>query len=128
MTHPPIDQQITFIYTHDLQTSADFYENTLGLTLWRDQGSCRIYTVKPDFAYIGVCQVGEHSKGKVETDRQTNIILTIITDDVDAWYETLKERGVHFEKVPATNPKYKIYHCFLRDPNGYLIEIQRFLD
>jgi hypothetical protein len=21
-----------------------------------------------------------------------------------------------------------IYHCFLRDPNGYLIEIQRFLD
>ncbi|MGC9334228.1 MAG: VOC family protein, partial [Anaerolineae bacterium] len=20
-----------------------------------------------------------------------------------------------------------IYHCFLRDPNGYLIEIQRFL-
>ena len=21
-----------------------------------------------------------------------------------------------------------IYHCFLRDPNGYLIEIQRFLN
>ncbi|OQY24133.1 MAG: hypothetical protein DRJ03_06405 [Chloroflexi bacterium] len=26
------------------------------------------------------------------------------------------------------NPRYNIYHCFLRDPNGYLIEIQRFLD
>jgi len=36
------------------------------------------------------------------------------------------ERGVVFDSPPALNPKYNIYHCFLRDPNGYLLEIQRF--
>ena len=61
MTHPPIDQQITFFYTRDLEATAHFYEEVLGLP-------------------------------------------------------------------PALNPEYGIYHCFLRDPNGYLVEIQRFLD
>ncbi len=35
---------------------------------------------------------------------------------------------VPFEKESAFNPDYKIYHCSLRDPNGYLVEIQRFED
>ncbi|MBR8832506.1 MAG: VOC family protein [Stigonema ocellatum SAG 48.90 = DSM 106950] len=30
MSHPPIDQQITFLYTKDLATSAQFYEDKLG--------------------------------------------------------------------------------------------------
>jgi hypothetical protein len=34
---------------------------------------------------------------------------------------------IRFEKPPAANPRYNIYHCFLRDPNGYLLEIRRFL-
>ena len=38
----------------------------------------------------------------------------------------LQARGVQFDKPPELNPKYAIYHCFLRDPNGYLLEIQRF--
>ena len=36
-------------------------------------------------------------------------------------------RSVAFETDPAENPKFNIYHCFLRDPDGYLLEIQRFL-
>jgi len=43
MTHPPIDQQITFLYTRDLATTAQFYEEILGLRLALDQGDCRIY-------------------------------------------------------------------------------------
>jgi len=42
MTHPPIDQQITFLYTRDLATTARFYEQVLGLPLAVDQGDCRI--------------------------------------------------------------------------------------
>lgn len=125
--HPSIDQQITFVYTNDLKKSADFYENIMGLELWRDQGTCRIYTVSRT-GYIGVCQVGEGAKGRISTEEQTNIILTIVTQDVDEWYNYLTHKGVTFEKPPETNPRYNIYHCFLRDPNGYLIEIQRFLD
>jgi catechol 2,3-dioxygenase-like lactoylglutathione lyase family enzyme len=54
--------------------------------------------------------------------------LTIVTPEVDGWYRHLRDRGVVFQEPPALNPRYNIYHSFLRDPNGYLIEIQRFLD
>ena len=127
MAHPKVDQQITFLYTQELTKSADFYENMMGFSLWLDQGSCRIYHVGGS-SYIGVCQTNDESKGVISGDKQTNIIFTIVTDKVDEWYSYLKERGVEFEKPPETNPKYHIYHCFLRDPNGYLIEIQRFLN
>ena len=56
------------------------------------------------------------------------VLFTLVTQEVDAWYEHLRARGVPFEKTPAVNETYGIYHCFARDPNGYLVEIQRFLD
>ncbi len=127
MTHPQIDTQITFIYTRDLTRSAEFYEEILGLTLWRDQSTCRIYKMSGS-GYLGICQIGKGSKGKLTEKIQTNVILTLVTPNVDAWYGYLKDKGVSFEKSPEYNPHYNIYHCFLRDPDGYLIEIQRFLD
>jgi catechol 2,3-dioxygenase-like lactoylglutathione lyase family enzyme len=98
MTAGPFDSQITFCYTRDLATTAAFYEDVLGLTMVLDQGGCRIYRVA-DEAYLGFCE-----------------------------RERMREVGVEFEKAPTMNPDYHIYHCFLRDPNGYLIEIQRFED
>jgi catechol 2,3-dioxygenase-like lactoylglutathione lyase family enzyme len=123
--HPPIDKQITFVYTGDLRKSAEFYETVLELELWLDQGTCRIYRVSGS-GMIGICQVGPGAKGHVSGDIQKNVILTLVTSAVDDWYDYLRERGVQFEKAPEANPKYRIYHCFLRDPDGYLIEIQRF--
>lgn len=119
---PPIEQQITFLYTNDLTTSATFYEDKLGLKLWLDQGSCRIYSVCGS-AYLGLCQTSETSTSPPDG---TGVIFTLVTPQVDEWYEYLKKIGVEFEKPPTVNEKYKIYHCFFRDPNGYLIEIQRF--
>jgi catechol 2,3-dioxygenase-like lactoylglutathione lyase family enzyme len=117
----PIDQQITFLYTADLATTARFYEDIMGLDLALDQGSCRIYLTASN-AYLGIC------KRLDAVIDPGNVIFTLVTPDVDGWYEMLKEKGVAFEKPPALNPRYQIYHCFLRDPNGYLIEIQRFED
>jgi catechol 2,3-dioxygenase-like lactoylglutathione lyase family enzyme len=123
MSYPPIDQQITFLYTADLIESARFYEETMGLKLVRDQGTCRIYHVAPG-GYLGICQ---RDGAGMELEQRT-LIFTLVTPDVDGWYDYLRARGVTFEKPPGINPRYRIYHCFLRDPNGYLIEIQRFLD
>ncbi len=127
MTHLPVDKQITFIYVSDLLISTLFYEEILGLRLWKDQQSCRIYEIKGG-AYIGICQSSDTSKGRVEGTVHSNLILTLVTDEVDNWFYHLQSQGVQFEKTPETNPKYNIYHCFLRDPDGYLIEIQQFLD
>ena len=114
-----IDSQITFVYTQDLEASARFYEEALGLTLALDQGSCRIYRVA-DSAYIGICQGCD-----VKAD-DADIILTLVTQDVDAWYERVRAAGWPFEHAPRRNETYDIYHFFLRDPSGYRIEIQRF--
>jgi catechol 2,3-dioxygenase-like lactoylglutathione lyase family enzyme len=119
----PFDQQVTFLYTADLPATADFYENVLGLPLVLDQGACRIYRVAGD-AFVGFCRQGDADRQA----RPAGTILTLVTDEVDAWYERLQAEGVAFEKAPTLNPEFNIYHCFLRDPNGYLIEIQRFLD
>jgi catechol 2,3-dioxygenase-like lactoylglutathione lyase family enzyme len=121
MTHPPFDQQITFLYTRDLEATAHFYEDILGLPLVLDQGDCRIYRVIQS-SYVGFCQRSS------APEQPSGVTLTLVTPDVDEWYRHLTDQGVAFEQPPALNPKYDIYHCFLRAPNGYLIEIQRFLD
>ncbi len=117
----PIHQQITFVMVRDLKATADFYENKVGLTLAVDQGSCRIYRVVGD-AYLGFCE-------RPDSVGPTNgVILTLVTPEVDGWYERLAALGVAFDKPPAVHPGYNIYHCFARDPDGYRLEIQRFLD
>lgn len=121
MTRPPLDQQVTFLYTRDLVKTAEFYEKTLGLPMVLDQGSCRIYQINGD-AFVGFCQ-------RIEAPEQPKgVILTFVSQEVDDWHAYLVERDVVIEKPPTFYEEYNIYHCFLRDPNGYLIEIQRFLD
>jgi len=117
---PDFDSHIVFLATSDLAGTAEFYEQTLRLPLALDQGTCRIYRVARD-AYLGFCL-------RPEVPATDGVIVTLVTEEVDATFDRLRARGVRFEKEPAYNPAYKIYHCFLRDPNGYLIEIQRFDD
>ena len=121
MNKPPLEQQVTFLYTRDLAKTSQFYEAVMNLPLVLDQGSCRIYQISND-GFLGFCE------REAVTEQPQNIIFTMVTSHVDAWYEYLAARGVKFEKPPAFNPDYNIYHCFLRDPNGYLLEIQQFLD
>jgi catechol 2,3-dioxygenase-like lactoylglutathione lyase family enzyme len=114
------DSQITFFRTTDFSKSAEFYENILNLPMVLDQGGCRIYEVTGN-AYIGFCE-------REDAPVPEGVVFTFVTEDVDGWCDRLREAGVEFEKEPAYNPEYKIYNCFLRDPNGYLLEIQRFED
>jgi catechol 2,3-dioxygenase-like lactoylglutathione lyase family enzyme len=72
---------------------------------------------------LGLCQTSDSAP---RSEGKSGVIFTLVTQQVDEWYEYLKKLGVEFENPPTYNEKYKIYHCFLRDPNGYLIEIQRF--
>jgi catechol 2,3-dioxygenase-like lactoylglutathione lyase family enzyme len=121
MTRPSIDQQITFLYTLDLATTAHFYEEIMALTLVLDQGGCRIYRVAGE-AFLGFCErpaAPREPKG---------ILFTLVTDEVDAWYEHLASAGVSIDSPPIVNETYGIYHFFVRDPNGYVIEVQQFLD
>lgn len=113
-------EQITFLSVEDLAHSTEFYEGVLGLVLVTDQGDCRIYRVGGD-AYLGICE----RPGATATE---GVIVTLVTDDVDGWHIRLTEHEVLCERAPAYHPKYSIYQAFYRDPDGHLIEVQRFDD
>lgn len=115
-----IMEQITFLYTRDMDASVQFYEEILGLELALNQGGCRIYHMVGRKAYVGVClrEVPRTPDG---------VIFTIVTPDVDAWYEHITGHGINCDNAPRVTSEYGIYHFFVRDPNGYLIEFQRFL-
>lgn len=114
-----ISQQITFLHADNLNITRNFYSDLLGLEMVRDQATCQIFKVTPT-AFIGFC---EHIT-PIEQGRK--VILTLVSDDVDGWYRTLSERGVRIMDEPQANATFGIYHFFLIDPNGYMIEIQRF--
>ena len=119
MADRAVTQQITFLDTRDLARTADFYERILGLRLARDQGTCRIYHVSGN-AYLGFCQRAD------AIQEPQGVVFTLVTDQVDDWCAHLRSQGVEFVKEPADNPPYRIYNAFVRDPNGYVLEIQRF--
>lgn len=115
------DHFITFLPVLDLKNTVNFYQNILALPLVRDQGDCKIFRISST-GFIGFC-----SRDEIPTPSKS-IIFTLVTNDVDEWYSSLINNGATAEKPPTYNPKYKIYHAFIFDPNGYRIEIQRFDD
>jgi catechol 2,3-dioxygenase-like lactoylglutathione lyase family enzyme len=119
------DQFVTFLYTADLAATSTYYEQLLGLTCVRDQGVCRIYQISAT-GFLGFC-TRISATNQPAGQSTAPVVITFVTNEVDAWYQRLLARGVIFEKPPTHNPDFNIYHTFLRDPNGYLLEIQQFL-
>ena len=112
---------IVFLGTYNLEGTSAFYLNKLNLSLYKDQGICKIFNATTE-SKIGFC-----SHMPVVIDEKSPI-LTFVVDDVDDFYEKLKIQGVYIPEKPLMNEKFKIYHFFFRDPNGYLLEVQKFMD
>jgi catechol 2,3-dioxygenase-like lactoylglutathione lyase family enzyme len=116
------DAQITFLPSSDLGRSRAFYEGVLGLDLVVDQGSCYVFRAAPA-AFIGTCH-------RTEASATDGAIFTFVVDDVDGWCARIAAAGGSeaIERAPEHSDRYGIYHAFLRDPDGHLLEIQRFDD
>lgn len=112
---------ITFLGTKDLSKTSNFYQNYLDLTLYKDQGVCLIFNIN-DQSKIGFCK----HISVIHNDKSP--IITFVTEDVDKLYNRLIKLGFNITEKPKINQNFNIYHFFCKDPNGYTIEIQRFLD
>ena len=119
MPETKFSQQITFLHSKDLEATRQFYSEVLGLNLARDQDTCLIFRVTKT-AYLGFC---EHIE-QIQPGRR--IILTLVSDDVDRWYTILRDKNIAVMGPPKSSPQYEIYHFFLKDPDGYMLEIQKF--
>ena len=82
--------QITFLYYHDLQPIAEFYEQVMGFDLVQDQGMARIYRVSGT-AYLGIV---DGAKGHFKPQEHNTVLITLVVDDVPAWHDYLKGKGV----------------------------------
>ncbi len=118
---PGVDQFITFLRTDDLAATCRFYEDLLGLKRVLDQAGCVIFQTAGT-AYVGFCERGDVPQPP------ERIVLTLVTDEVDAWHERLAAAGASTDGAPRLNSDYGIYHFFAADPNGYMVEVQRFED
>ena len=122
----PFEQQVTFLYASDPERSWRFYGETLGLELALDQGACRIYRVVGREGFLGVCRASAATPPPPDRAPR-GVVLTLVTPDVDGWHALLKSRGVAFDTEPRHSERYNVYSCFFRDPDGYLLELQKFL-
>ena len=120
MTVPKPKSAITFLKTKDLEETTQFYTRIMGFELVLDQGGCRIFRITPN-SYIGFC-LTDGSTGSDE------VIFTLEIDDVDGACTYFESLGIEIAVKPRLNERYKIYQMFIQDPNGYSIELQRFLD
>lgn len=114
------DALVTFLHVDDLDRADHFYRAQLGLELVTDQGACRIYRVA-EGGYLGVCS---HA-GPAKPD---GVIVTLVRDDVEGYCDEIAARGIAFEKPVMHNERFGITHAFVRDPDGHLVEVQRFDD
>lgn len=111
--------QITFLPTTDLAAVDAFYRGVLGLELVRDQDVCRIYRTSPG-AYLGFCDRG------YAVPTEFRVVLTLLVDDLAGAHAALVARGAAPEGPPEHSERYAVTSFFVRDPCGYLVELQRF--
>jgi catechol 2,3-dioxygenase-like lactoylglutathione lyase family enzyme len=121
MPHPSITDSIIFTYTDDLRASSRFFRETLELEFVVDQGPCHIFRLSPT-SYIGVCNLSDRPRATA------GVTISIVSDDVDGWYEFLTAKGLTYQVEPRSSERFKVYSSLFIDPNGYRIEIQSFLD
>ena len=124
MSPPSVNGILTFFYYEDLEKAAEFYEKIMGFQLVQDQKWAKIFKIK-DNAYMGCVDgnIGYH-----KPDPTKPVMLTLIVDDPDAWYKHFKENGIETLNEPHDNEELNLRIFLLCDPEGYVIEIQKFKD
>ncbi|MSQ99614.1 MAG: hypothetical protein EXR85_10035, partial [Xanthomonadales bacterium] len=114
---PAIKENTIMFYYKDLAAVVPFYERTLGLTKTFDADWVKIFQLTPGSS-IGLVQEGETSFHRAQADNA--VMLSIVTEDVDAWHQRLKAtEGVVFLKEIYNNKNVPIRAFLVADPGGY---------
>ena len=120
--NPGTSGLITFLYYEDLERAAKFYGEVMGFELTTDQRWSKIFRVAEN-AYVGCVDgsVGYHKPSPTKP-----VMLTVVVDDPDAWYEHFRAHGVETLNKPHDDEELNLRIFLLEDPEGYVIEIQKF--
>ncbi|MFT6956520.1 MAG: putative enzyme related to lactoylglutathione lyase [Halieaceae bacterium] len=117
---PAIAETVVMLYYKDITAAASFYGETLGLEKTFDQDFAKLFRMTPN-SVVGVILEGRTSYHRVQ---ETNaVMLSIVTPDVDAWYDRLvSDGGATILKPIADSTSSPIRAFLVEDPGGYTVE------
>jgi catechol 2,3-dioxygenase-like lactoylglutathione lyase family enzyme len=114
-----------FITVRKIARSREFYTKVLGGTLVMEENPC---IVKLANTWILMNPGGPPTPDKpgitvvdYEPGDTTSIFLNLRVADIDACYRLWSERGAQFVTPPIDRGAE--IRCYMRDPDGYLIEV-----
>ncbi|GAA2760546.1 VOC family protein [Actinopolymorpha rutila] len=114
-----------FITVRKIARSRDFYSRVLGGTVVLDENPCM---VKLANSWIIMNPGGPPTPDKpgisvvnYEPGDTTSIFLNLRVADIQACYEEWKAKGAEFVTPPIDRGAE--VRCYIRDPDGYLIEV-----
>jgi predicted enzyme related to lactoylglutathione lyase len=118
-----------FITVADIERSARFYEKVFGgciLSLGDSKGASGHIQIANTWLIVNVGGGPTPDKPTITLDvpadpNKVNSFLNIRIADIQACYELWKSRGAEFITEPI--PKYGEIRCYIRDPDGYIIEV-----
>lgn len=115
----------TFITVRKVARSRDFYSRVLGGTVVLDENPC---IVKLSNSWIIMNPGGPPTPDKpgisvvdYEPTDTTSIFLNLRVADIQACYREWKANGAEFVTPPIDRGAE--IRCYMRDPDGYLIEV-----
>ena len=113
---------IVWFYYKDMERIQRFYEETLGFDLIVDQGWAKIYPIGPT-GYFGLVdeKLGMHKFTETKA-----VTLSLITSEIDGWYEYASETIEMRSKEISDTDRYRAFVSY--DPGGYFIEWDVFKD
>ncbi len=118
-----VTSQITFLYFTDLAEPSRFFEEIMKFKQVEDQGFARIYQSGAK-AFLGIV---DEKHGSCRAPTEKSVLITLVVDDVRAWYDYLKASAVSIEREPEVRAKANVECFFFQGPGGYVFEVQRFL-
>lgn len=111
-----------FLYYKDLDKATRFYRETLGMELLADYQMARIVRMTADSYLILV----DATKGMHTAEEPKTVAVALLTDQLDEWHTWLGSQGIAPRRPYAARAGSAHDGFVVEDPEGYLLEFERF--
>jgi hypothetical protein len=121
---PPITNQVTMFYYKNIDDATHFYGDILRLEKSLDWTWVRFFRTGPS-STIGLVTEGDGGWHKVQD--KNAVMLSLVTDDVDAWHAELSQRDDVTILKPLGNSG-PVRSFLMEDPGGYTVEFFQWVE